>query len=56
MDRIRTKWRLWFYNAIRAVLRGKEIYQDTISGIPKEDIYELVEEMKTLNSVFYSSV
>ena len=35
-----------FYNAIRAVLRGKEIYQDTISGIPKEDIYELVEEMK----------
>ena len=35
-----------FYNAIRAVLRGKELYQDVISGIPKEDIYELAEEMK----------
>jgi formylmethanofuran dehydrogenase subunit B len=36
-----------FYNAIRAVLRGKELYQDVISGIPKEDIYELAEEMKS---------
>ena len=35
-----------FYNAIRAVLKGKELKQDIISGIPKEDIYELVEAMK----------
>jgi formylmethanofuran dehydrogenase subunit B len=35
-----------FYNAIRAVLKGKELKQDVISGIPKEDIYELTEAMK----------
>lgn len=35
-----------FYNAIRAVLKGKELKKDVISGIPKEDIYELTEKMK----------
>ena len=35
-----------FYNAIRAVLKGKELKKDVISGIPKEDIYELAEKMK----------
>ena len=35
-----------FYNAIRAVLKGKKLHSDIISGIPKEDIYELVEAMK----------
>lgn len=36
-----------FYNAMRAVLRGKKLKKDVISGIPKEDIEELVEAMKT---------
>ena len=36
-----------FYNAMRAVLKGKELKKDVISGIPKEDIIELVEAMKT---------
>ncbi|MEL7670402.1 formylmethanofuran dehydrogenase subunit B [Methanobacterium sp.] len=35
-----------FYNAIRAVLKGKKLKKDVISGIPKEDIYELTEKMK----------
>jgi formylmethanofuran dehydrogenase subunit B len=35
-----------FYNAIRAILKGKELKKDVIAGIPKEDIYELVEAMK----------
>jgi formylmethanofuran dehydrogenase subunit B len=35
-----------FYNAIRAVLKGKKLKSDVISGIPKEDIYELTEAMK----------
>jgi formylmethanofuran dehydrogenase subunit B len=35
-----------FYNAIRAALREKEIDQDYVSGIPKEDIMELAEAMK----------
>ncbi|MDR0911382.1 MAG: formylmethanofuran dehydrogenase subunit B, partial [Methanobrevibacter sp.] len=35
-----------FYNAMRAVLRGKKLQKDVISGIPKEDIEELVESMK----------
>ncbi len=35
-----------FYNAIRAVLKGKELQQDVISGIAKEDIVELAEAMK----------
>ncbi|OEC85492.1 MULTISPECIES: formylmethanofuran dehydrogenase subunit B [Methanobacterium] len=35
-----------FYNAIRAVLKGKKLKKDVISGIPKEDIYELAEKMK----------
>ena len=35
-----------FYNAIRAVLKGKELTKDVIAGIPKENIYELVEAMK----------
>jgi formylmethanofuran dehydrogenase subunit B len=35
-----------FYNAIRAVLKGKKLKKDVISGIPKEDIYELTEAMK----------
>jgi len=37
-----------FYNAIRAALRGKEIDQDYVSGIPKEDIMELAEAMKNV--------
>jgi formylmethanofuran dehydrogenase subunit B len=37
-----------FYNAIRAVLKGKELKKDVIAGIPKEDIYELVEAMKNV--------
>ncbi len=37
-----------FYNAIRAALRGKEIDQDFVSGIPKEDIMELAEAMKNV--------
>jgi formylmethanofuran dehydrogenase subunit B len=36
-----------FYNAIRAAVKGKEIVQDYVSGIPKEDIMELAEAMKT---------
>jgi formylmethanofuran dehydrogenase subunit B len=35
-----------FYNAMRAVLKGKKLKKDIISGIPKEDIEELVESMK----------
>lgn len=35
-----------FCNAIRAVLKGKKLKEDVISGIPKEDIYELTEKMK----------
>ena len=37
-----------FYNAIRAALKGKEIDQDFVSGIPKEDIMELAEAMKNV--------
>lgn len=37
-----------FVNAIRAVLKGKELKKDVISGIPKEDIYELTESMKNV--------
>ncbi len=37
-----------FYNAIRAVLKGKELKKDVISGIPKEDIIELTEAMKNV--------
>ena len=36
-----------FYTAMRAVLKGKKLKKDVISGIPKEDIEELVEAMKT---------
>jgi len=36
-----------FYTALRSVLKGKELKTDVVSGIPKEDIEELVEAMKT---------
>lgn len=35
-----------YYNAIRAALKGKELQQDEISGIPKEEIEALAEAMK----------
>lgn len=35
-----------FYNAIRAVLKGKELKKDIICGIPKEDLLEVVDIMK----------
>jgi len=37
-----------FYNAIRAVLKGKKLKKDIISGIPKEDVEELAEAMKNV--------
>ncbi len=37
-----------FYNAIRAVLKGKKLKKDYISGIPKEDVEELAESMKNV--------
>jgi len=37
-----------FYNAIRAVLKGKKLKKDLISGIPKEDVEELAESMKNV--------
>lgn len=37
-----------FYNAIRAVLKGKKLKKDFISGIPKEDVEELAESMKNV--------
>ena len=36
-------------NAIRAILRGVELDQDEISGVPMEKIRELVETMKSCN-------
>ena len=35
-------------NAIRAVLKGKKLKKDVVSGIPKEDIVNLTEEMKNV--------
>jgi len=35
-----------FYNAIRAVIKGKKLQSESVSGIPAEDIYDLVETMK----------
>lgn len=35
-----------FYNAIRAILKGKKLKKDIICGIPSEDIYDLVEQMQ----------
>jgi len=37
-----------FYNAIRAVLKGKKLQKEFISGIPKEDVEELAEAMKNV--------
>lgn len=37
-----------FYNAIRAVLKGKKLQKDFISGIPKEDVEELANAMKNV--------
>jgi formylmethanofuran dehydrogenase subunit B len=37
-----------FYNAIRAVLKGKKLKKDFIAGIPKEDVEELAESMKNV--------
>lgn len=37
-----------FYNAIRAVLKGKKLNKDFIAGIPKEDVEELAEAMKNV--------
>ncbi|MCL2156569.1 MAG: formylmethanofuran dehydrogenase subunit B [Methanobrevibacter sp.] len=36
-----------FYTALRAVLRGKKLKEDKVSGIPRETIEELAEAMKT---------
>ena len=35
-----------FYNALRAVLKGKKLQSESVSGIPAEDIYELAAEME----------
>jgi formylmethanofuran dehydrogenase subunit B len=37
-----------FYNAIRAVLKGKKLQKEFISGIPKEDVEELANAMKNV--------
>jgi formylmethanofuran dehydrogenase subunit B len=36
------------YNAIRAVLKGKELKKDIIAGIPKENIYGIADAMKNV--------